>query len=68
MEVTFKLRNEERVGIFQEKRTRKSMAGGGKAVGKVWSTRRREKLRPTGYRFLGQDLVLALKGLPVGFR
>lgn len=64
MEVTFKLRNEERVGICQTKRTSMSMVGGGKA----WSTRRREKLRPKGYRFLGQDLVLALKGLTVGCR
>lgn len=42
MEVTFKLRNEELVGICQEKR-RKSMMGGGKTVGKAWSIRSREK-------------------------
>lgn len=42
------------------------MVGGGKTVGKAWSIRKGEKLKPEGYRYVGQELVLALKGAHCG--
>lgn len=40
------------------------MVGGGKTVGKAWSIRKGEKLKPEGYIYVGQDLPL--KELTVG--